>query len=830
MASLQASNLLFPSKASSNRIININAAISVPKLTKINFPVPALIRKPASNKTNLAEELKLRHRDNGFTEYSIPIVERREYKVEDYSNPQVEAQFYAILEAIADRVEMHKNVGEQRDNWNNLLLNSINMIILTAATMSSMAGLAGGSLLALNLPSTLLFFAATGMLIIMNKIQPSQLAEEQRNATKLFKELQGELQTLLALRRRPSEDDVKEATERVLALDKAYPLPLLGKMIEKFPKTFEPAVWWPEKENDHQLFQRNNKPHHHTMKQSRNGWSEELEMEMREIVKVLRSKDTEDYVRLGNLGLKINKTLAISGPLLTGIAAVGSAFVGTNSPNCAGFFTLLEESIESTLNESDVEKRENGEMFEMKVALQLGRSVSELRDLAKRSSLSELDDVLLFSSPSSSSISYNYCSSNRINASISLPKVPKIRFSPSKKPSRDHHLVEEPKIGDDGFTKYSIPIKKVVPAPITISVQEEGIFNVDSSMATAQLYAILEAVADRVEMHNNIGEQRDNWNTLLLNSINMITLTAATMAGLTLAAGTAGAGGSLLALKLSSTLLFSAATGMLVIMNKIQPSQLAEEQRNATKLFKQLQRELQTLLALRRRPSEDDVKEVTEKVSALDKAYPLPLLGKMIEKFPKTFEPAVWWPEKENDHHQFQRNNKPHQHTMKQNRNGWSEELEIEMRQIVEVLKSKDTEDYARLGSLGLKINKTLAISGPLLTGIAAVGSAFVGTNSSWAAAVAAVAGALAATVNTLEHGGQVGMVVEMYRNCAGFFKLLEESIESTLNESDVGKRENGEMFEMKVALQLGRSVSELRDLAKRSSLSELDEFASKLF
>jgi hypothetical protein len=35
------------------------------------------------------------------------------------------------------------------------------------------------------------------------------------------------------------------------------------------------------------------------------------------------------------------------------------------------------------------------------------------------------------------------------------------------------------------------------------------------------------------------------------------------------------AGAPLLALKLSSTLLFSAATGMLLIMNKIQPSQLA---------------------------------------------------------------------------------------------------------------------------------------------------------------------------------------------------------------------------------------------------------------
>ncbi|KAJ0017652.1 hypothetical protein Pint_09882 [Pistacia integerrima] len=108
-------------------------------------------------------------------------------------------------------------------------------------------------------------------------------------------------------------------------------------------------------------------------------------------------------------------------------------------------------------------------------------------------------------------------------------------------------------------------------------------------MVTAQLYAILEAVADRVEMHNNIGPQRDNWNTLLLNSINMISLTAATMAGV---AATAAVGvSSLLALKLSSTLLFSAAAGMMVIVNKIQPSQLAEEQRNATRLFKQLQRD-----------------------------------------------------------------------------------------------------------------------------------------------------------------------------------------------------------------------------------------------
>ncbi|KAJ0081006.1 hypothetical protein Patl1_09983 [Pistacia atlantica] len=350
-------------------------------------------------------------------------------------------------------------------------------------------------------------------------------------------------------------------------------------------------------------------------------------------------------------------------------------------------------------------------------------------------------------------------------------------------------------------------------------------------MVTAQLYAILEAVADRVEMHYNIGQQRDNWNTLLLNSINMITLTAATMAGV---AATGGAGASLLALKLSSALLFSAATGMMVIVNKIQPSQLAEEKRNATKLFKQLQIEIQTLLALRV-PNKEDVEEVMEKVLALDQAYPLPLLGKMIEKFPKTFEPAVWWPSKHS-----QANNKKaykrEQSSSNTEKNGWSEDMEEEMREIIEVLKRKDTEDYMRLGNLALKINKILAISGPLLTGIAAVGSAFVGSpHGSWAAVITVAAGALATTVNTLEHGGQVGMVLEMYRNCAGFFTLLEESIETTLNESDVEKRENGEMFEQKIALLLGRSTSQLRNIAKNSSHSriygtELDEFASKLF
>ncbi|KAF8414107.1 hypothetical protein HHK36_002106 [Tetracentron sinense] len=344
-----------------------------------------------------------------------------------------------------------------------------------------------------------------------------------------------------------------------------------------------------------------------------------------------------------------------------------------------------------------------------------------------------------------------------------------------------------------------------------------------SSTVVRELYAIMESAADRVEMHTNIGEQRDNWNRLLLiTSINAITVAAATMAGI---AASGGMGAPLVALKLSSTLLYSAATGMLLVMNKIQPSQLAKEQRNAARLFKQLHGKIQTTLDLRT-PTPIDVKDAMAKVLELDKAYPLPLLGTMLDKFPATVEPAVWWPQLRG----------PQQEGLggKTERNGWSGKLEEEMREIVGVLKRKDTEEYVRLSKIVLKINKILAISGPLLTGLAAVGSAFVGSpHGSWALIfLGVVAGALASVVNTLEHGRQVGMVFEMYRSSAGFFRLMEEQIESNLKEREAERRENGKLLEMKVALQLGRSLSELKDLAASSSRNgkATEEFGSKLF
>ncbi|XP_042477749.1 probable F-box protein At4g22030 [Macadamia integrifolia] len=426
------------------------------------------------------------------------------------------------------------------------------------------------------------------------------------------------------------------------------------------------------------------------------------------------------------------------------------------------------------------------------------------------------------SSPSSSSHL-----GREIGATLQAPKLRPSRLTLPRIPERD--LVEELNLRS-GYNNTTIALR-----PLTVESKPSDTtrdFDVlkSNSKVVAELYAVMEAAADRAEMHTNIGEQRSNWNHLLLTSINAITLTAATMVGL--AATTWGTGAPLLALKLSSTLLYSAATGMLVVMNKIQPSQLAEEQRNAARLFKQLQREIQTTLAIGT-PTKRYVKDAMDKVLALDRAYPLPLLGTMLEKFPATVEPAVWWPQ------QPPQNELGGGNREKKGSNGWNAKLEEEMRQIVGVLKRKDTEEYLRLSKLFLKVKKALAISGPLLTGLAAVGSALVGSASQhqapWAIFLGVAAGALAAIVNTMEHGWQVGMVFEMYRSNAGFFQLIEESIGSTLKEREVEKRKNGELFEMNVALQLGRSLSELRDLAASSSSSNrygetTGEFASKLF
>jgi len=214
----------------------------------------------------------------------------------------------------------------------------------------------------------------------------------------------------------------------------------------------------------------------------------------------------------------------------------------------------------------------------------------------------------------------------------------------------------------------------------------------------------------------------------------------------------------------------------------------------------------------------------------------------MLEKFPKAVEPARWWPRRRPQQQPKSSSTTTRSRSfgrrgVRTTSNGWSQELE-EMRGLLRVLRAKDEHQYLTVGKLVLSINRGLAVAGPALAGTAAVAAAFIGTgdgaSSAWASGAAAACGALAACVNTVEHGAQLGMLFELLRNCAGFYRKVQEDIEAALGEADVERRENGEVFRTKVALLLGRDAAELRQFRRMASASvkddDIKDYAGKLF
>uniref|UniRef100_A0A0D9YPI8 Uncharacterized protein n=1 Tax=Oryza glumipatula TaxID=40148 RepID=A0A0D9YPI8_9ORYZ len=343
----------------------------------------------------------------------------------------------AVAEAAADRAEMHDIIGRQRDNWNHLLLHSNNSLLLAASLMAALAPTAAPTVVALKASAGVLLASAAVTMAAVNKIQPSQLAEEQRNATRLWRQLERDVRATLAHAAAPAttttKADVHDAMDRVLALDAAYPLPLLPVMLDKFPKAVEPARWWPPTKKHQQrsptkVAATNGTACRRATSMAGNGWTQELEEEMRGILRVIKAKDENEYVSVGKLVLDVNKRLAVAGPALTGAAALAAAFIGSAGEagawasgaavlggalaaavntvehggqvgmvfelcrNVAGIYRKMQEDIEANLEEADVERRENGEVFETKVALQLGRSTSELRQFRAMASPAVKDE------------------------------------------------------------------------------------------------------------------------------------------------------------------------------------------------------------------------------------------------------------------------------------------------------------------------------------------------------------------------------------------------------------------------------------------------------
>eukprot|EP01018_Ginkgo_biloba_P003910 Gb_15745 [translate_table: standard] len=342
----------------------------------------------------------------------------------------------------------------------------------------------------------------------------------------------------------------------------------------------------------------------------------------------------------------------------------------------------------------------------------------------------------------------------------------------------------------------------------------------EECLTVAKLHVIAAAAADRAEMHSVLAQQRDGWNKLFHNAFTALTLTAVTLCGLN-------AQGNHLALALSSTLLYAASSGMMCVVNKIQPSQLAEEQRMAARLFRQINTDIHTTLAIHprlRQHADSYVEKAYRGVLAVDKAYPLPLLPGMLDKFPKAVEPTVWWEFGQDDDDDHRDGDGPETEDM----NGWSAELERDLKEVSNLLKSRDIPEFVGLSHKVLGANRVVAVAAPLLTAIAAAGSALAGmTSSPSAIVVGTLSGVLATVANTLSHGGQMGMVFEMYRNCAGYYHFLDSSIAHNLSHSPQ-RREQGELFHLKLALQLGRTPSS--PLLSPSTVDDANSFAGRLF
>lgn len=332
----------------------------------------------------------------------------------------------------------------------------------------------------------------------------------------------------------------------------------------------------------------------------------------------------------------------------------------------------------------------------------------------------------------------------------------------------------------------------------------KGLFhlNVDkeADFLSAELRLLANAASDRAEMHNILAHQRDNWNKLF-----QFTLTAACMTSCVLS-GLDGQAHSP-SLSVPALLLNSGSAVMMATINLFQPSQLAEEQRTAARLFHKLSSHIHYGLHTASHLCQDApslLRDCKRRLQALDKAFPMPLAPGGLDKFPAKVVPPVLIEPNDTPHDPF-----PSTNVSRDVINGWDEHLTWELQQVAALLRRSDIPKYAGWAQNLVIVNRSLAFTAPILTASAAVlnatalamtPTASASTLGMWAASCSV----MAAFAGSFLHDMQLGMVFELYRNSAGYYADVESDIKETLREP-VEKRENGALFRQRIAYQLGR-------------------------
>ncbi|KAI5066617.1 hypothetical protein GOP47_0019241 [Adiantum capillus-veneris] len=340
--------------------------------------------------------------------------------------------------------------------------------------------------------------------------------------------------------------------------------------------------------------------------------------------------------------------------------------------------------------------------------------------------------------------------------------------------------------------------------------KEAASSSITSSLLTAELQLLANAASDRAEMHSILAQQRDNWNKLFQRMLTSASMTACVLSVLD---GHI-AGHSMGGLSLPALLLNAGTAAMMAVINQFQPSQLAEEQRTASRLFRKLANDIHYALHLSphlRQSTSLLVDDCKRRLQALDRAFPMPLTPGGLEKFPTKVVPPVLIEPKLNmaqgDH---QDNSNVVDCLDLHEYNGWDRQLAQELKHIAAMLQHSDIPKYTGLAQNLVKVNKPLAIAAPCFSASAALLNAAamcttpLPTNNIQLGMWAATFSVLATFLCSFSNDMQLGMVFELYRNSAGYYADVKTTIEETLR-TPVDQRENGTLFRQRIAYQLGR-------------------------
>lgn len=317
----------------------------------------------------------------------------------------------------------------------------------------------------------------------------------------------------------------------------------------------------------------------------------------------------------------------------------------------------------------------------------------------------------------------------------------------------------------------------------------------------AELRLLANAAGDRAEMHAILAQQRDNWNKLFQRMLSAATMTACVLGGLDGQAHS-------LSLSLPALLLNAGCAAMMAVINHFQPSQLAEEQRTAARLFRKLASDVDYALQVAphlRQHTPLLLRDSRRRLEALDKAYPMPLTPGGLEKFPaKVVPPVLIAPA---DDHYTETSIFIDDRTTS---NGWDGRATADLEHVATLLRGSDIKTYTSWAQNLVNVNKCLAVAAPIFASSAAVlnGMSSMGLGISNLGVLAAMCSVLAAFAASFSHDMQLGMVFELYRNSAGYYADIETSIQETLR-APLEQRENGVLFRQRVAYQLGRSTAE---------------------